>query len=83
MMGTGVTLREYTERKPQSERVALMARAAIQWRLVKAMVGAYQEIGRQPITNENQEVWKSKRVTARGYLALWAKTRNLIRSLPE
>lgn len=71
------------ERRPQSERDALIARASVQWRMVKAMVLAYQEIGARPITEANQTLWKSKRETARSYLLLWKRTRTLLRGMGE
>lgn len=83
MMGTGVTLTEICERKPQSERAALEARAAILWRLVKVMVGAARDLKRAKLTEDNQRLWKSKRAIARSYLELWAETRKQIRELGE
>lgn len=78
MMGTGETLTMISERKPQSERDALAARAAVQWRLVKCMVQAYRAI---PLKVETQELWKSKRELAREYLGMWSRTRAMIREL--
>lgn len=78
MQGTGETLTELTERKPQSERAALEARAAILFRFAKAFVKEAGRLSKERFTMEGQQLWKSKRADAREYLARWSETRKQI-----